>query len=134
MRVQHAAATALLLGAAACTHDFDAFQAGADAGHADSAVNDGATDTANDTASADTIGIDTTPCVPQPSCLVDAQSCAAPCDAAESSCIAACGNPGCKNKCTDTANACRADCVTACVTCTTSAGCAASADCTAAAK
>jgi hypothetical protein len=111
---------------AACTHDFGAFEGGS---HVD-AGKDAAGDAAGDTGS----DIDTTPCTPQPSCLTDAQTCAAPCDTTETSCVAACGTPSCRNKCHDAANGCRATCAATCTTCTTNAGCAAPGDCAAAAK
>ena len=128
-RVAAAAIVALVIGG--CTHDFDAFEGSSpktDGGDAssDSGSGDVAVDTGN---------VDTTPCTPQHTCIVDAQTCAATCDSTESSCVGACGgSPSCRNKCHDTANSCRATCATACTTCTTNAGCAAPADCTAAAK
>ena len=114
--------------AAACTHDFGAFEGGS---HGD-ATADGSKDGGD--GAVDTTPVDTTPCTPEHTCIVDAQTCAAPCDSAETACVAGCGTPSCRNKCHDTANACRGSCAAACTTCTTNAGCAAPADCAAAAK
>jgi hypothetical protein len=112
-----AAVVAVAIGG--CTHDFGTFEAHGDA------TSDGSSDGAP---------VDTTPCTPQHSCIVDAQTCAATCDSTETSCVDGCGSPSCRNHCHDTANQCRSDCANACTTCTTNAGCAAPTDCTNAAK
>lgn len=50
-------------------------------------------------------------------CTDPAKTCGDACSAAETACVAACGNPGCKTQCNKDADACRRPCSDTCTQC-----------------
>jgi hypothetical protein len=144
MRVSFA--LALSLSIVACAHDFGSFEPGSGEGGSTDAAPDRVPDRAADTgedskpdviveASEDMHAPDGS-CTPRMSCIDTATSCVGTCQAMETSCEADCGGMmsfKCKHACEMTEMGCVDDCVTACTTCTETAGCDGEAACQAAA-
>jgi hypothetical protein len=143
-------ALVLSLALVACAHDFGSFEPVPGSGEGGSATDatpdsfapesaadaavDGKSDVTPD-ASEDTHVADA-PCTPSASCIDTATSCAGTCQAMETSCEADCGGGmsfKCKHECETTDMGCVDNCVTACTTCTETAGCAGETACQAAA-
>ncbi len=123
----------------ACTHDFGAFSvvdgAGTSADRSDAgvAVDAAPEEAGSDTAPAHDSAVPDATCTPSAACLATAKSCAQGCDGVEQSCLANCGNNGCRQNCKTALATCKAACNSTCLTCTTQAGCASSSACAAAA-
>jgi hypothetical protein len=123
MRLPAACFAAICALVAACTHDFDVFEAGADAGQpaADSSV--------PEDAGARDVSVETGPCTPSSSCLDTARSCAKACDTTQGECFSRCKEFSCFSECRSARDTCRKKCSSDCTDCTTDAVCAAQKAC-----
>ena len=116
----------LSLVATACTQDFGQYEPTGDA----SAVKDGPS---GDAKTDGTVGDSGTEagCTPPAGCLDTAKNCVDQCRNQRDACNNGCGsNQTCKQNCFNTySNTCKPGCNTACLTCTTNAGCRAESAC-----
>jgi hypothetical protein len=130
--VYAAAALAGSLAVAACTHDFDAYQATGDVvpssadGSAESSTNgsDGSTSSTGvpDSATVKDASTDAA-CATAPMCAATSTTCKAACESTLTTCTAQCGNGGSGNSCKSKCKNDRDNCVQACTdTCHTCAG------------
>lgn len=121
--------------AIACTHDFDAYQAGGDGvttspdGSPEGSTTtgaDGSTSSSGDSSTPPTdaaivdAGADAA-CATAPMCAATETTCKSACDATLTSCNAMCGggggNNGCKFKCKSDRDKCASNCTSTCRTC-----------------